>query len=116
MVVGFYPVLKLSGYGMDWRSALVLMWAGLRGAVGLALSLFLLLDNAIPDIEYRTLAFFFMGMMAALTLILQGATTGYLLVVGHRARAPPFSLVFKSPKGFLSREAHSICRQNRVLP
>lgn len=41
------------------------VWAGLRGAVGLSLSLFVLLDNSIEDLRYRTLSFFFMGMMVS---------------------------------------------------
>lgn len=41
------------------------VWAGLRGAVGLSLSLFVLLDNQIEDLRYRTLSFFFMGMMVS---------------------------------------------------
>lgn len=41
----------------------VQVWAGLRGAVGLSLGLFLLLDNSIEDLRYRTLSFFFIGMM-----------------------------------------------------
>jgi NhaP-type Na+/H+ and K+/H+ antiporter len=44
----------------------VQVWAGLRGAVGLSLSLFVLLDNTIEDLRYRTLSFFFMGMMVTL--------------------------------------------------
>jgi NhaP-type Na+/H+ and K+/H+ antiporter len=43
----------------------VQVWAGLRGAVGLSLSLFVLLDNSIEDLRYRTLSFFFMGMMVS---------------------------------------------------
>jgi NhaP-type Na+/H+ and K+/H+ antiporter len=41
------------------------VWAGLRGAVGLSLSLFVLLDNTIEDLRSRTLSFFFMGMMVS---------------------------------------------------
>lgn len=44
------------------------VWAGLRGAVGLSLSLFVLLDNTIEDLRYRTLSFFFMGMMVSAAL------------------------------------------------
>lgn len=58
------PLLRRSGYGLTWQEAVVLLWSGLRGAVGLALSMFLLLDNLILDIRYRTLCFFFMGMIA----------------------------------------------------
>jgi len=38
-VLACYPVLLWSGYPMDWRSAIVLSYAGLRGAVGLSLGL-----------------------------------------------------------------------------
>ena len=58
------PLLRRSGYGLTWQEALVLFWSGLRGAVGLALSLYLLRDDLITDIRYRTLCFFFMGMIA----------------------------------------------------
>jgi hypothetical protein len=40
VVVGLlYPGLKYFGYGLNWKEALVLVWAGLRGAVALSLSL-----------------------------------------------------------------------------
>jgi NhaP-type Na+/H+ or K+/H+ antiporter len=40
VVVGaLYPGLRYFGYGMNWKEASVLVWAGLRGAVALALSL-----------------------------------------------------------------------------
>jgi len=29
-----YPILKRTGYGINWRTALVMLWGGLRGAVG----------------------------------------------------------------------------------
>ena len=58
------PLLRRVGYGLTWQEAVVLVWSGLRGAVGLALSLFLLLDDLIPSLRYRTLCFFFMGMIA----------------------------------------------------
>lgn len=40
VVVGLlYPGLKFFGYGMSWKEATILIWAGLRGAVALSLSL-----------------------------------------------------------------------------
>lgn len=40
VVVGLlYPGLKYFGYGLNWKEAVVLVWAGLRGAVALSLSL-----------------------------------------------------------------------------
>ena len=66
--------------------------SGLRGAVGLALSLFVFLDDSIADRRFRVLTFFYMGAMAFLTLIIQGTTTPFLLRVrawaGHAHTAP----------------------------
>lgn len=76
-----YPILKMTGYSITWRKVLVMVWAGLRGAVGLALALFILLDNEISDAAFRVRAFFFMGLIAAITIVVQGTTTGLLLQV-----------------------------------
>ena len=76
-----YPFLKFTGYSITLRKAAVCVWAGLRGAVGLALSMFLLFDGQVSDRSFRLLAFFFMGMIAAITILVQGTTTGLLLEV-----------------------------------
>lgn len=39
VVLCFYPVLDVLGYGLHWKDALVLVWGGLRGAVGLAMGI-----------------------------------------------------------------------------
>ena len=44
-VLVLWPALSRVGYGLDWREGVVLVWAGLRGAVGLSLSLFVLLNR-----------------------------------------------------------------------
>ncbi|XP_054707117.1 sodium/hydrogen exchanger 10-like [Uloborus diversus] len=49
MVALFYPVLKKSGYGLNWKESIVLTWGGLRGAIGLALSL-MLISNPEVDV------------------------------------------------------------------
>jgi len=83
MFVLFWPVLKRSGYGMTPREGLVLAWSGLRGAVGLALSLFVVLDfqNApnLSDRQFGELCFFYMGAITLLTLLVQGVTMAPLL-------------------------------------
>ena len=77
-----YPLLKITGYSVTLRKAVVMVWAGLRGAVGLALSMFILFDRQVSDRSFRVLAFFFMGLIAAITILVQGTTTGILLQVG----------------------------------
>ena len=66
---------------LKWLS--VLRRSGLRGAVGLSLSLFVLLDEKIADSRYRTLSFFFMGITAFLTTLIQGTSMGPLLQVSE---------------------------------
>lgn len=39
VVFAFYPALCYFGYGLNWKEAIIIIWSGLRGAVGLALSL-----------------------------------------------------------------------------
>eukprot|EP00959_Pyramimonas_sp_CCMP1952_P048894 1021553-Pyramimonas_sp.AAC.1 len=48
MVAMLYPALRVMGYGLDWRFASVLVWGGLRGAVGLALGLQVALTEEYP--------------------------------------------------------------------
>ena len=52
--------------------------------MGLSLSLFVLLDRQISDTRFRSLAVFFMGAQALLTLVIQGTTMPWLL----QARPP----------------------------
>ena len=67
--------------------------SGLRGAVGLSLSLFVLLDEKISDSRYRTLSFFFMGIIAFLTTLIQGTLMTPLLQVSHCQPALHFASV-----------------------
>ena len=39
VVVLLFPGLAMSGYGLNWREATILVWSGLRGAVALSLAL-----------------------------------------------------------------------------
>ena len=81
MLVAFWPLLNSWGYVITSREAVVLCWSGLRGAVGLSLALFILLDGNISDLRYRTLTFFHMGCVAFLTIIFQGTSMKPLLQV-----------------------------------
>lgn len=44
MVFTFYPFLKRSGYGLTRKELVVLIYGGLRGALGMCLSLFVGVD------------------------------------------------------------------------
>lgn len=78
-VVLLYPLLRIGHYGIDWKDAVVLTWAGLRGAVGLTLALIVYSSPNLLDAEYRERFFFFLSFAAFFTLFIQGSTTSILL-------------------------------------
>ncbi|XP_057290115.1 sodium/hydrogen exchanger 10-like [Hydractinia symbiolongicarpus] len=45
VIILFSPFLTRLGYGLPWKDAVVMIWGGLRGAVGLALALQVALDH-----------------------------------------------------------------------
>lgn len=45
MVLTFYPILKSNGYGLNKKEMVVLIYGGLRGALGLCLSLMVGFDH-----------------------------------------------------------------------
>ena len=51
MIVMFFPWLRKSGYGLNWKETIILSWGGLRGAIGLALSLMLAWNPHVPESE-----------------------------------------------------------------
>ncbi|WIA34707.1 hypothetical protein OEZ86_013018 [Tetradesmus obliquus] len=77
----FYPLLCTGhvGYAMNWRTATVMVWAGLRGAVGVAMSLFILFDPLIKSDEYKAHCVFHMALMAFATVLINGSTAKYVL-------------------------------------
>ncbi|XP_021727954.1 sodium/hydrogen exchanger 8-like [Chenopodium quinoa] len=83
VVVGvLYPFLCYFGYGMEWKEAMILVWAGLRGAVALSLSLSVKRSSGDPaylSTQTGTLFVFFTGGIVFLTLIINGSTTQFVL-------------------------------------
>mmetsp|Transcript_29449 Transcript_29449/g.71764 ORF Transcript_29449/g.71764 Transcript_29449/m.71764 type:complete len:1182 (-) Transcript_29449:327-3872(-) len=73
-----FPFMTRMGYGFDWRQATVLCYGGLRGAVGLALALIVDLNDEIDD-EISDLILFHVAAIVALTLLVNGSTTGLVL-------------------------------------
>ncbi len=55
------------------------VWAGLRGAVGMTIALFILLDAKIGDAAFKAHCVFYMGTMAFATVLVNGGTTKALL-------------------------------------
>ena len=48
MVLTCYPVLKKTGYGITKKEMVVLVYGGLRGALGMCLSLIVGVDQTLP--------------------------------------------------------------------
>lgn len=83
VVVGvLFPLLRYFGYGMDLKEATILVWAGLRGAVALSLSLSLKQasgESVYISRETGVLFVFLTGGIVFLTLIVNGSTTQFVL-------------------------------------
>lgn len=78
MVFLLYPLLSKSGYGLNWREAIVLCYGGLRGAISLALALSLKQDAGLGTRTKQLIVFFSAGM-AAFTMLINATTAGLLI-------------------------------------
>ena len=88
-VVMLWPILRIGRYRLCFKDGIILSYAGLRGAVGLTLSLIVYNSAEIADSQFKTLVFFFVGCVAVLTLLLQGTTTSFLLTkLGYTSVSP----------------------------
>lgn len=103
MLVLAWPLLNWWGYVISPQEAVVLSWSGLRGAVGISLALYILLDDQISDLRYRTLTFFHMGCVAFLTIVLQGTTMKPLLQVQS---------TFLEQKGLIPNQEHCLMEKS----
>jgi len=79
MVLTCWPLLKNSGYGLSNKEFLVLVWGGLRGALGITLSLMVAVDHGLP-FRLRELTVFYMAGLASLTLLINGTTCKSLCI------------------------------------
>ena len=89
LMVCWWP-FNYTGYPLSWRSALVMVWGGLRGAVGMVMALFIFLDTQILDASFKSYCIFYMGTMAFFTVLINGGSTkvrgGGGLLAGKQAR------------------------------
>lgn len=67
------------GYGLTIKDSIVMVWGGLRGAIGLALAIIVELDKDMLPPGFRALVMFHMGVTVIFTLIINGSTMPYLL-------------------------------------
>lgn len=78
VIYGFYPILKGRGYGLSKKELLVLIYGGLKGGLGISLTMIITVDPYYP-IRYRQLATFYMGGMVLMTVIINGLTSKKIL-------------------------------------
>jgi len=85
IVIGvFFPVISRVGLRASWQDSVMMVWGGLRGAVGIALALSL--DNSVTEnVSATTIRdqsatiFAYVGAMALLTLLINAPTVEPLL-------------------------------------
>jgi len=78
LVIAFFsPLLTRQGYGVKWKEAAVLVWGGLRGAVGLAMGLIVEHHPHVDAEISATIAFHVSGIVL-LTLLINGTTVDTL--------------------------------------
>lgn len=89
LFISVYPITKRIGLGTNWKETTFQIYGGLRGAVGIALAIYL--DHEIvafvnlfgldmsTEEEHVAQVYFMVGGMAFLTLFVNGATAGPFL-------------------------------------
>lgn len=75
MVATVYPLIRNTGYGLTKKEFVVLVYGGLRGALGMCLSLFVGVDDGLR-LRFRELTVFYMCGMAMMTILVNGLTAG----------------------------------------
>lgn len=75
VVFFFYPFLRHSGYNLKVKEALIIVYGGLRGAVGLALAL--IAAGQLDDLVGENIMFITSGIVV-LTMVINGTTTGMI--------------------------------------
>lgn len=77
MIILCYPALRKLGYGTTPKESAFMVWAGLRGAVGISLAI-LVVQNGGDERAGQEILFMVSGL-AFLTLLVSGTTSGSLL-------------------------------------
>jgi len=83
-MVILWPIMNLSGSNkLKWKDILIMTYAGLRGAIGLSLALFVAASE-IKDTEdfkdFQILTICYVSATIAVTVLLNGLTIKYLII------------------------------------
>eukprot|EP00889_Picochlorum_renovo_P008860 jgi/Picre1/35890/NNA_003348.t1 len=110
-----YPILIFGRYGLKFKDMAILSWAGLRGAVGLTLALTVYNSVDVIDEQFRILCFFFVGIVAVLTLLIQGTSTGMLLnALGYTKLTPTKKHVLYRSADMIDQLARQTIEEEKV--
>jgi len=93
VIAAFSPILTRLGYGITWKEGAILVWGGLRGAVGLAMGLMVEHQAFVDDRISATVAFHVSGIVL-LTLIVNGMTVDNLYRRLQVYPPNPFSMTY----------------------
>merc|ERR1719316_2187912 len=78
MVLTLWPLLNLAGTSISPKEAFVMVWSGLRGAVGLAMAIIVDREPDVPT-QMGSRVMFHVGGLAALTLTINATSAAPLL-------------------------------------
>merc|ERR1719217_1407739 len=78
MVLLLWPIMNLAGHPLNYKEAVVMVWSGLRGAVGLAMAIIVDREEQVPT-QMGSRVMFHIGGLAALTTIINATTSAPLL-------------------------------------
>ena len=79
LIAMFSPLLKRFGTNLNLKELFILSYAGLRGALGISLALTINTDTEHFSARTRELVLFYVAGTAALTLLINGTTTGLVV-------------------------------------
>mmetsp|Transcript_2828 Transcript_2828/g.6619 ORF Transcript_2828/g.6619 Transcript_2828/m.6619 type:complete len:881 (-) Transcript_2828:125-2767(-) len=87
MIVFLWPILNLVGTKLTWQESVVMVHAGLRGAVGLVLAIILDLEPTVSH-EIGSHVIFHVGGIAMMTIVVNSTSCGPLLHWLEMTKAP----------------------------
>lgn len=74
----FWPLLNLVGYRITWKEYVLMGWAGLRGAIGLAIGLLVAFNKNYLE-RFRDLTIFYISGVILFTVLIQGTTMKFIM-------------------------------------
>ena len=101
-----FPVLKNTGYGCTFEDSVVMVYGGLRGAIGLALALIVETEEAFSKIDRDRVLFLTCGIVV-LTLVVNAPTVKYVVeYLGLNKPPSDTAALFKSATQHLIDDLH----------